>query len=239
MAVLALPSAELDALTGNDLLKIAGDVTSHESRGLVVDRTIQRLGRIDALVNSAGVGLYAPPSTLPLDLLSRVIDINVVGSLAMSQLVIPWMRERGSGVIVNMGSVSASVAMPWAAGYCASKAALDSLHESLRRELKGDCIHLVKACLGIVSTGFREHVLTGRAPEGVARIRRMVPPEIVAEKIYRAIERRRQIVYVPAIARLFTLMQSLTPGLMDWYLGKYYQRDSESPERLKKFASGR
>jgi short-subunit dehydrogenase len=217
----ALPSSELDQLAGPKTVTIGGDLALAKTRQAAVERTVGHYGRIDALVNCAGVGLYAPAAATPPALLSRLLKVNAVAPLALAQLVIPRMMNQGSGVIVNLSSVSASVALPWAAGYCASKAALDSLHESLRRELAGSCIHLVKVCAGVVDTGFRDHVLAGKAPEQVLRIRWVVSAETVAARIVRAVERRHRTVYVPRIARLFTLGEVLAPGLMDHYLRRF------------------
>jgi short-subunit dehydrogenase len=170
------------------------------------------------LINSAGVGLYAPATEVPLEMFSRLFDVNVLAPLALAQMTIPTMRSHGAGTIVNITSVAGEVSLPWAAAYSSCKFALNAVHDSLRRELRGDCIHLIKVCPGIVDTEFRNNVLAGAPPSGVERIRRIVTPEAVASRILDAIERRRSTVYVPRIGNIFALMGSIAPWLMDLYL---------------------
>ena len=216
----ALPGLSLERLGGPDVLVVPGDITSDQVRRDIVERTLFRYGRIDALVNNAGVGLYGPPSGVELDLMSRLLEVNVFAALGMAQAVIPTMRSAGSGSIVNVGSVAAFSSLPWAAAYCASKSALHSLNDSLRRELRTDGIHVMKICPGIVDTDFRLNVLGGVAPARVARIRRVVTPEAVAAVILNGITNRRQTVYVPEIGRLFRLVEFVSPRLMDCYMGR-------------------
>jgi short-subunit dehydrogenase len=216
----ALPGPTLERLGGRDVLVVPGDITSAPVRRDIVEQTLDRYGRIDVLVNSAGVGLYASPTGVPLDLMSRLFEVNVFAALAMAQAVIPTMRYMGSGSIVDIGSVAGFSSLPWAAAYCASKSALHSVNDALRRELRADHIHVMKVCPGIVDTNFRSNVLGGVAPAKVASIRTVVAPEAVAAAILKGIENRRQTVYIPEIGRLFRLVEFISPRLMDWYLGR-------------------
>jgi short-subunit dehydrogenase len=155
-----------------------------------------------------------------------------VAPLALAQLVIPIMKDQGAGTIVNLGSVAGQVSLPWASAYSASKFALDAIHDALRRELRKDCIHLVKVCPGIVDTEFRNHVLAGAAPPAVRRIRKTVSPDRVASGIIRAVERRHSTVFVPRIGRLFTFVGSVAPFLMDLYLARLSPAVSSSDPPL-------
>lgn len=220
VSITALPGLALQRLGGTDVLVVPGDITSRQVRQDIIEQTLLTYGRIDVLVNNAGVGLYASPTGEQLDLMSRLFEVNVFAALAMAQAVIPAMRRAGSGSIVNVGSVAAFSSLPWAAAYCASKSALHSLNDALRRELRTDRIHVMKICPGIVDTNFRSNVLGGVAPARVASIRSVVSPEAVAAAILNGVENRRQTVYVPAIGRLFRLVEFLSPRLMDWYTGR-------------------
>lgn len=220
VSVLALPGAELEWLTSLGVLVTAGDITSEQTRQAVVHRTLASYGRIDLLMNNAGVGLYAPPTGTPSALFNRLLEVNVVAPLALAQLVIPIMREQGSGTIVTMSSVAARVPLPWAAAYSASKSALDSVHDSLRLELRRSSVHLLKVYPGIVDTEFRKHVLAGEAPEGVRNIRYVVSPDELAAAIFRAVNTRRKTLYVPAIGWVFSVLKILRPSLMDFYLAR-------------------
>jgi len=204
-------------------LQTAGDITNAATRQEVVRRTIDRFGRIDILVNNVGVGQYGWPSEVDTDISRRMFDVNVFAPLALTQLVIPDMRRRKAGTIVNLGSVGGKVSLPWAVMYCSTKFAAHCIDDALRRELSPDGIHVMKVCPGVVDTGFRDHVLSGKAPETVQNIRRVVTPEQVAAAILRGLRRRHRTVYVPRIGRIFAMMDFLSSRLMDYYLRVGYQ----------------
>ena len=124
-----------------------------------------------------------------------------------------------------MGSVGGFVSLPWAAGYSASKAALHSFHDSLRRELRGGPVHVLNVCPGIVDTRFREHALAGSAPAAVRQLRWVVSPQAVARRILRAIDRRSTTVFIPRIGALFALAGLVAPGLMDIFLSRLLAAD--------------
>jgi short-subunit dehydrogenase len=222
---LALPGRDLDRQSADGILTIAGDVTLPQTRKAALEETLHRYGRVDVLINSAGVGLFGVPSELPLECISRLFDINVMAPLALCRQVIPVMRKQGTGTIVNMGSVAGFVSLPWAAGYSASKAALHSFHDSLRRELRGGPVHVLNVCPGIVDTRFREHALAGSAPAAVRQLRWVVSPQAVARRILRAIERRSTTVFIPRIGALFALAGLVAPGLMDVFLSRLLAAD--------------
>jgi short-subunit dehydrogenase len=203
-------------------LIIPGDVTTERSRAAALARTLREYNRVDVLVNSAGVGLYASPSETSIANFSRLLEVNALGPLALAQMVIPIMKEQGGGTIVNIVSVAGRVALPWAAAYSASKFAMGSIHDSLRREFRRDPIQFVKVCPGIVDTDFRNNVLAGFAPPAVRRIRRVVSADAVAVSIIRAVERGRRTVYVPWIGAIFALMDAVAPRLMDFYLSQFF-----------------
>src|SRR5436305_646850 len=81
-----------------------GDITSDEARRRVVQRTLDHFGRIDILINNAGIGIYQPSWEMPLDEARYLMELNFFAPLAMTQLVAPHMRQRRSGMMVNVGS---------------------------------------------------------------------------------------------------------------------------------------
>jgi short-subunit dehydrogenase len=152
-----------------------------------------------------------------------LFEVNVMAALRLTQLVIPIMRRQRSGSIVNIGSVAGDVSLPWAAGYAASKYALHGITDSLRRELRREGIRVVKVCPGIVATDFRKHVLFGSAPSSVKNLRPVVSAEAVADAVLRGVESGSSCsIYVPRIGRAFSVLGTLFPGVMDWYLGRLF-----------------
>ena len=218
LSLTALPGDGFQDAESDSQIAVAGDITSAAIRARIVERTIARFGRIDALINNAGVGQYGYPSEVDTEISKRIFDVNVFSALALTQLVLPHMRTRKSGTIVNIGSVGGKVSLPWAVMYCATKWALHCVDDSLHRELEGTGIRVMKVCPGIVDTKFREHVLAGTAPDRVENIRRVVTPDQVAAAIIRGVERGKRTVFVPKIGFLFTSLDFFAPRVMDWYL---------------------
>ncbi|GAS93768.1 dehydrogenase [Mycolicibacterium canariasense] len=121
-----------DVLPSSDRLKIVAlDVTSPDS----IANAIQAAGPIDVLVNNAGIGGIGPFEATPMETTRELFDTNTFGAMAVTQAVIPQMRQRRSGVIVNVTSSTTLAAMPLAAVYTASKAAIEGFAGSLALEL--------------------------------------------------------------------------------------------------------
>jgi short-subunit dehydrogenase len=213
-----LPSEVFQKEDSDSRIVVPGDITSAETRTEIVTRTIDRFGRIDVLINSAGVGQYGYPTEVDTEISKRIFDVNVFSALALTQLVVPHMRAKKTGTIVNMGSVGGKVSLPWAVMYCATKWALHCIDDSLHRELAGTGIRVMKVCPGIVDTRFRDNALAGTAPGKVKDIRRVVSPDQVASRVIWGVERGKRTVYIPKIGMLFTSLDFFAPRIMDWYL---------------------
>ena len=222
LSLTALPSTDFTDSDGDSKIVTAGDITDQSFRQRIVERTLQRFGRIDVLINNAAVGQYGYPTEVDVEVSKRLFDINVFSPLALAQLVIPHMRSRAFGVIVNIGSVGGAVSLPWAVMYCATKWSIHCIDDSLRRELLGTGIRVLKVCPGIVSTNFRDHVLAGKAPSPVESLRRVVTPDQVAAEIAKGLARNKRTVYVPRLGQIFTSMEFFAPWLMDRYLRTKY-----------------
>jgi NAD(P)-dependent dehydrogenase (short-subunit alcohol dehydrogenase family) len=100
-----------------------------------VKETVAKAGQIDALVNNAGWGMHSPIEKTPIDEFRRMFETNVVGAVRMMQAVLPQMRERGSGVIVNVSSLAGLVSSPLGGFYSATKHALEAITEALHYEI--------------------------------------------------------------------------------------------------------
>jgi NAD(P)-dependent dehydrogenase (short-subunit alcohol dehydrogenase family) len=144
---------ELGRLT--PVLAIAGDVADDSHARRLVSEGMQRFGRIDVLLNNASsIGLSPMPAleSLPLDQFSEVLAVNVVAPLRLVQLVLPQMRQRGAGVIINVSSDAAVNAYAGWGGYGASKAALEQLSRVLAAELEGSGVRVYTVDPGDMNT---------------------------------------------------------------------------------------
>ncbi|MEO7169300.1 MAG: SDR family oxidoreductase [Sphingomonas sp.] len=130
--IAAMRTPDPDVLPRSERLRILPlDVTSDDS----IAAAIEAAGRIDVLVNNAGIGVVGAFEATPMAHIRKVFDTNTLGTMAMVQAVIPQMRERRSGTIVNVTSSVTLAPMPLAAAYTASKEAIEGFTASLAHEL--------------------------------------------------------------------------------------------------------
>lgn len=143
------------------------DVQSDESVRKVVDAVVDKYGRIDVLVNNAGVQCVGPLAEAPLSAIQNTFDTNVFGSLRMVQAVVPHMATKKKGKIVNIGSVAALASGPWSGAYTASKAALHALTDTLRLELGHFGIDVVNIVPGAIKSNIGDSAIASynRMPE--------------------------------------------------------------------------
>lgn len=198
---------------GPDALITPGDITDEETRRRVVASTLDRYGTIDILINNAGVGSYAPTWLAPTDETRRMFEVNFFALLGMIQLVVPHMRARRDGMIVNVGSIGGKMTLPWLTLYSASKYAVGSLTEGLRMELRRDNVHAMLVCPGYVRTRFQQNAIRGGPPADIERSRKFaITPEQCAAAIRRGVERRSRTVLAPASGWLLVALYRLLPG---------------------------
>lgn len=134
------------------------DVTDPDDVDRVVDRIIEEEGRVDALVNNAGYGQHGPLEDISDDLLRSQFDVNVFGPHRLVREVLPHMREREEGTIVNVSSVAGRLATPGMGAYSASKHAMEGYSDSLRLEVDQFGVDVSVVQPGPVKTSFRERV---------------------------------------------------------------------------------
>ena len=139
---------------GATLLKM--DVTDEEDIAAGVGRINDEQDGVDILVNNAGFGLYGPVEETPLDAARYQFEVNLFGTARLTQLVLPRMREKGAGKIVNISSIGGKVYSPLGAWYYATKHALEGWSDCLRWELKRFGIDVIIIQPGLIRTEFGE-----------------------------------------------------------------------------------
>lgn len=144
---------------------LALDVTDAASIRAAVAAALERSGRVDALVNNAGYGQYGAVEDVTPDQWRRQFEVNLFGAIEATRAVLPAMRERRRGTIVNVSSVGGKIAIPFAAPYCASKHALEAVSDALRVEVAPFGIRVVVIEAGPIASRFSE-----RARAGVERL---------------------------------------------------------------------
>src|SRR5947208_2655127 len=134
------------------------DVASDEPVGTVVQRVIERFGRLDVLVNNAGIGAAGAAEESSVAQAQRVFDVNVFGLIRMTKAVLPHMRAQGSGRIINMSSVLGFLPAPYGALYAASQHAVEGYSESVDHEVREHGVRVLLIEPAYTSTGFDANV---------------------------------------------------------------------------------
>ena len=140
---------------GGRIVTVTGDVTNTDDVKELVDQTIVKFGRIDVLVNNAGVGILAPLASGELKDWQQMINVNVIGVLNCLHTCLPHLIE-SKGHIFNIASVASHDVFPNAVVYCASKYAVNAITLGFRKEFRGD-VKITNISPGTVETEFQEH----------------------------------------------------------------------------------
>ncbi|MEU8040108.1 SDR family oxidoreductase [Streptosporangium sp. NPDC049078] len=169
------------------------DVTDAADVRAFVSTARERYGRLDVMVNNAGVMPLSPLAELRVDEWDRMIDVNVRGVLHGIAAALPVMRERGGGHFVNIASVGAYEVSPTAAVYCATKFAVRAISEGLRQESAGD-IRVSVVSPGVTESELADSISDPVAREAMRTYRSVaIPAEAIADAIAFAISRPAEV----------------------------------------------
>lgn len=135
-------------------LSLALDVNNPQQIDDAVNQAAQWAGKIDVLINNAGFGQMGPLLELDHQQLSHQLNTNVIAPICLAQAVVPHMPRHAGAMIVNIGSISATLSTPFAGAYCASKAAIQRASDALRMELKPLGIHVMTVQAGAIASQF-------------------------------------------------------------------------------------
>jgi NAD(P)-dependent dehydrogenase (short-subunit alcohol dehydrogenase family) len=171
----AAAAAPIEGVTFLDL-----DVASDASVDAVVAETIERFGRVDLLVNNAGIGGAGAAEETSVDQAQRIFDTNVFGVIRTTRAVLPHMRAQRGGRIVNVSSVLGFIPAPYMAVYAATKHAIEGYSESLDHEVRQYGVRVLLIQPGYTKTGFEANAIGPDSPLEVYADQREVFDRIIA-----------------------------------------------------------
>jgi NAD(P)-dependent dehydrogenase (short-subunit alcohol dehydrogenase family) len=201
---------EAAAELGGGALGLALDVTDPGSFAAFLDAAEEALGPLDVLVNNAGILHLGPFVEEDDDATRRQIDVNLLGVMHGTRLILPRFRERGGGHLVNVASSAGKVTPPGIATYTATKHAVVGLTEAVRLEHRGQGIDFSIVMPGVVKT----EMIAGYAESPVVA---EIEPADVAEAIVEALRTGRVDVWVPrSLGRITRVMQVLPRPAREW-----------------------
>lgn len=216
--------------SGIECIGIQADASSEIDQRKAVALTVNRFGRLDVLINNAGISMRALFSELDLSVIRSVMETNFFGTVYATHAALPYLI-RSNGVIVGISSIAGYKGLPGRTGYSASKFAMAGFLEALEIELLKKNVHVLLACPGFTASRIRENALTqsgdiqGESPRNEDK---MMTAEEVAQKIYNAVIHRRRTLVMTTEGKLTVLLNKFFPKLVNRLVYKKMASESGS-----------
>ena len=214
-----------------DLLAVETDVTNENNCKKLIDATINKYGRIDILINNAGISMRALFDDVSLDVIKQVMDVNFWGTVYCTKYALPYLLE-SKGSVVGVSSIAGHKGLPGRTGYSASKFAMQGFLEVLRIENMKKGLHVLIACPGFTSSNIRKVALSkdgsqqGETPLDESKL---MPASDVSKKILKAIIKRKNSVIMTGQGKLTVLLNKFCPTLVDKLVYNHMAKESDSP----------
>jgi dehydrogenase/reductase SDR family protein 7B len=202
---------------GISIASLKADVSIEEDNKLMAEEAIRKFGRIDILINNAGISMRALFEDVDLNVIRRVMDINFYGVLYATKYCLPEIKKN-KGSVIGISSIAGFRGLPARTGYSASKFALNGFLEVLRTELLKSGVHVLTACPGFTSTDIRKKSLTsdgsaqGESPRNEDQ---MMSAEECARHIYSATIKRKRTLILTTQGKLAVFFNKWLPSFAD------------------------
>lgn len=216
---------------GTNAIAVKVDVTNIDDCKNLIDEAIKAFGRIDILINNAGVSMRALFKDVDLKVIRRLMEVNFFGALYCTKFAMSYILK-SKGSIVGVSSIAGFHGLPGRSGYSASKFALQGFLETIRIENLKKGVHVMIAAPGFTATNVRLSALTATGePQGISPRdeKKMMTPEKVAKKIANGIILKRRNIIMTFEGKLSILAQRFIPKTIDRILYGFMAREPNSP----------
>lgn len=217
--------------SGLKALPVKLDVSQEQSCKNFIDTAIKECGRIDVLINNAGISMRALFKDVEMKVIREVMDVNFWGTVYCSKYAMPWLLK-SKGSLVGVSSIAGYRGLPGRTAYSSSKFAIHGILEVIRTENLKTGLHVLIACPGFTSSNIRN---TARAADGSMQgesprdEKKMMSPEKVAHKIAWAVKKRKTRLTLTSQGRLTVLLNKLFPGFVDKMVYNHFAKEPDSP----------
>lgn len=215
------------ASAGGEAIAVQTDVSDADACQELIDITVRKYGRIDILINNAGISMRALFIDLELTVLERLMRVNFWGLVHCTKAALPYLVE-SKGIIVGVSSVAGSRGLPGRSGYSASKFAVNGFLEALRLEVARKGVHILVACPGYTRSNIRMRALTADGNmqgESTVTEEKLMSSDRVADAIYRAIIKRKRSLLLTFQGWLMVTMNKIAPRLVDRRVYRHYRKE--------------
>ncbi len=221
---------ELSA-AGIEYLAVPGDVSQEQDCRQLIEQTITKYGRIDVMLNNAGISMRALFQDVDLDVIRQLMDINFWGTVYCTKFALPYLLQ-SKGSVIGVSSIAGYQGLPGRTGYSASKFAMQGFLGALRTETLHQGLHVMVACPGFTASNIRNTALAadgsqqGESPRDEAK---MMTAEEVADHILKATRQRKRDLVLTTQGKLAVLLGKFLPGLTDKLVYNQMKKEPNSP----------
>jgi len=219
-------------LQGPDILCVATDVSRESDCKRLIDLTVEKYGRIDVLINNAGISMRAMFKDMDLDVMHRLMDVNFYGTVYCTKYALPYLLE-SKGSLVGVISIAGYVGLPGRTAYSASKFAIRGFLDTIRIEHLKSGLHVLVAAPGFTASEVRKVALTadgssqGETPRNEEA---MMSAETCAKYIVEAIrKRKRELILTFVEGKLTVFLGKFFPSLLDRLTYNHMAKEPDSP----------
>jgi dehydrogenase/reductase SDR family member 7B len=214
-----------------DHLALVADVSQEGDCARMVAQTIDRFGKLDILINNAGISMRALFEDLDLAVIRQVMDINFYGTVYATKYALPHILKT-KGSVLGISSIAGYRGLPGRTGYSASKFAMHGFLETLRTEVLEKGVHVMIACPGFTASNIRNAALTARGQvQGQSPLDegKIMSAEEVAERILKATRQRKRDLVMTAQGKLTVFLNKWLPGFTDRLVLQHFKKERDSP----------
>jgi len=215
----------------DNYLLVSTDVRINDSCILLINQTIRKFGRIDCLINNAGISMRSLLNDVDVSVIEKVMQVNFMGTVYCTKAALPYIKE-SKGSIVGVSSIAGFRGLPGRTGYSASKYAMNGFLESLRTEELKTGVHVLTACPSFTASNIRNLALTddgspqGQSPREEGK---MMTAEEVANHIFNAVEKRKRTLILTRQGKLTVFLNKFLPKLADKLVYNHMAKEENSP----------
>lgn len=212
-------------------LALQADVSQEKDCENMVAETVKQFGKLDILINNAGISMRALFLNLELEVIRKVMEINFFGTVYATKFALPHIIKT-KGSVIGISSIAGYRGLPGRTGYSASKFAMHGFLETLRTELMPLGVHVMVACPGFTSSNIRNTALAangqaqGESPRDEGT---MMSAEEVAHLILKATRHRKRDLVMTTQGKLTVFLNKWLPGLTDRLVLNHFKKEKDSP----------
>lgn len=218
--------------SGCDVLVVKTDVSSESDCKQLMEASVSRFGKIDILINNAGISMRGLFKDTHLSVLKQLMEVNFWGTVYCTKYALPHLLAT-QGSVVGVSSIAGFIGLPGRTGYSASKFAMHGFLETLRVENLKTGLHVLIAAPGFTASNIRSSALTsdgshqGDTPRDEAK---MMTAEEVARHLYRAVKKRkRTLILTFTEGKLTVFLKKICPALLDKLSYQHMAKEPNSP----------